>query len=219
MRDSYLAECGVGAFLGLLGRLALMTVRPVPLVLAVASLHPAPSQAAGDWLLTFRQAAIEAPSDCKIAKTTPDAAMCMLKRKDGSTLFVVLSEALAAEPVAGRKIDIAEGVDLVMGDGFQKIMENMVQGSAIRTVTAAQMPSSKLPRGMTACKTYTIVQSGGDLENVSTRAKGVFCAVPQSNGDIMAMTAFVTSMVTSGQKQPADFDAEAARILATYRRK
>ncbi len=85
------------------------------------------------------------------------------------------------------------------------------------TVTAGKMPSAKLPRGMTACKTYTIDQSSGDGKNANLREKGVFCAAVQSNGTIMAMIGSVASLVADDQKQPADFDAEAARILATYR--
>lgn len=184
---------------------------------------PGPAMAeTGTWTFAFQQTAISAPKGCRMIEkddVQEGSIWCVISRERGSAVFVRLDEWLELTRKPGVTPDYATGIALVMNDGFDNFVKSSLEGSKTRNVTAASVPSARLPKGMSACKAYGMDQTHADKESGwSVREKGLYCAVAGPEG-VWTMIASVADLAQTslGQGHAANFDAYASGILSTYR--
>jgi hypothetical protein len=171
------------------------------------------------WTMTSALTQITVPEAC--VPTDPnrrqgEPAVCAELRREGGMRFVGIEEMLAG-PVDGRLPTRANWSDITMNIFFNAWAQGVVRGSRGGKVTAAVVPSARLPRGIPHCKSFTI-----EREDPGTRMRdrGLYCAIwPSDASTPILLIAHVTANIepSKGHSIPQDFDRMAGEILSTFR--
>jgi hypothetical protein len=142
---------------------------------------------------------------------------CGTRQGDGTVVFYTLDESIALTPSGDRKADIAAGLEIALREGFRNFIEDSVKSVSGHEVREARLSGSQLPVGLTACKKYTMTQSG---DGGSVLEIGIFCAAWNQEANAIVTTIGSVAELCLEDKcagHSADFERRANRSLKTFR--